>query len=218
MKPTVYSSMTNVELVELILRNDDEEAYKVFFHRMYGRLINFSIYFVKNFEIAEDVVSDVFVTFLKSRKKLGHIDNVEAFFYTAVKNQSLKFLRKKKLSDVLFVQTSSEDFQVKSTSRPDLELMDKELHDVLLRSMEQLPPQRKMIFQLVKFDGLKYKEVAKSLDISPKTVEKHMTISLKIIREIIEEYLQFKDVKTKDIRKRFWLLGFLVPLLSIPFF
>lgn len=210
--------MTNVELVELILRNDDEEAYKVFFHRMYGRLINFSIYFVKNFELAEDVVSDVFVTFLKSRKKLNHIDNVEAFFYTAVKNQSLKFLRKKKLSDVLFVQTSSEDFQVKSTSRPDLELMDKELHDVLLRSMEQLPPQRKMIFQLVKFDGLKYKEVAKSLDISPKTVEKHMTISLKIIREIIEEYLQFKDVKTKDIRKRFWLLGFLVPLLSIPFF
>lgn len=209
--------MTNVELVELILRNDDEEAYKVFFHRMYGRLINFSIYFVKNFEIAEDVVSDVFVTFLKSRKKLNHIDNVEAFFYTAVKNQSLKFLRKKKLSDVLFVQTPSEDFQVKSTSRPDLEMMDKELHDVLLRSMEQLPPQRKMIFQLVKFDGLKYKEVAKSLDISPKTVEKHMTISLKIIREIIEEYLQFKDVKTKDIRKRFWLLGFLVPLLSIPF-
>ncbi len=192
--------MTNAELIQKIMLYDDEEAYKILFHRMYARLINFSMYFVKNFEIAEDVVSDVFVNFLKSKEKMQAIDNVEAFFYTAVKNQSLKFLRKKKLSDVLFVKTSSEDFQVKSTSRPDLEFINKELHDVLLTTLEKLPPQRKLIFQMVKFDGLKYKEVAKSLDISQKTVEKHMTISLKIIRETVEEYMDGKRQKTRSIR------------------
>ncbi|MEQ6120367.1 RNA polymerase sigma-70 factor [Reichenbachiella sp. MALMAid0571] len=199
--------MTNQELIERILKYDDEEAYKVFFHRMYGRLINFSIYYVKKVEIAEDVVSDVFVNFLRAKNKFDQIDNVEAFFYTAVKNQSHKYIRKKKTSDLLFTQASSEDYQIKSNIRPDLELINKELHEVLLNAMEQLPPQRKMIFQLVKFDGLKYSEVAMSLDISQKTVEKHMTLSLKIVREIVTDYLQDKGTKTKAIKRSLWLLS-----------
>ena len=199
--------MTNHELIQRILDHDDEEAYKVFFHRMYGRLINFSIYYVKNIEIAEDVVSDVFVNFLRTKNRFDHIDNVVAFFYTAVKNQSHKYLRNKKASDVVFSQASSEDYQIKSNTRPDLELINKELHEVLQNAMEQLPPQRKIIFQLVKMDGLKYSEVAKSLDISQKTVEKHMTISLKVIREIISDYIQCKGLKTSRIKRSFGLLS-----------
>lgn len=199
--------MTNQELIERILQHDDKEAYKVFFDRMYGRLINFSIYYVKSFEIAQDVVSDVFVNFLRTKNNFKIIDNVESFFYTAVKNQSHKYLRKKKASDVLFTRASSEDYKIKSNERPDIDLINKELHEVLLNAMEKLPPQRKLIFELVKFDGLKYKEVAKTMDISQKTVEKHMSISLKIIREIVIDYLKDEGQNTRVLKKSLWMLS-----------
>ncbi len=52
-----------------------------------------------------------------------------------------------------------------------------------------MPEQRKKIFGMSRFEGLKYKEIAKQLNISPKTVENHMGIAIKFLREELKEYL-----------------------------
>ena len=201
--------MTNKELIDRIIETDDEQAYSLLFNRIYARLIKFALYYVKNYQSAEDIVSDVFVNFLKKRKNIGPINSVEAFFYTAVRNQSLKYLRRKKYKNALISGASLEDYEIASDSRSDQDLMDNELYDIISTAVNSLPTQRRVIFEMVKFDQLKYKEVAKILTISHKTVEKHISLALKIIREVVRDYLESKDIKVKKIRRSSFL--FFIP-------
>lgn len=157
--------MTNKELIDKIIWDDEENAFSVLFNRIYSRLIKFALYYVKNYQSAEDVVSDVFVNFLKNISNRGSIDNVEAFFYTAVRNQSLKYLRKIKYNNILISGASQEDYEIPSDSRPDQDLMDNELFGIIFNAVNSLPTQRRVIFEMVKYDQLKYKEVAQILAI-----------------------------------------------------
>ena len=201
--------MTNKELIGRIIKDDDEQAFSMLFHRIYTRLIKFAIYYVRNYQTAEDVVSDVFINFLKKKKDFGSIENVEAFFYTSVRNQSLKYLRKNKYKITLISGASQEDYEIAFTSRPDQDLLDKELLGIISKAVSSLPIQRRVIFEMVKYDQLKYKEVAKILSISQKTVEKHMSLALKIIREVVQDYLESRDIKVKNIKKPSLLFFFL---------
>ncbi len=201
--------MTNKELIDRIIKHDDEQAYAELFNRIYSRLIKFSIYYVKNYQCAEDVVSEVFVNFLKKKNRSAPIENVEAFFYTAVRNQSLKYLRKHKNKSLFVSGASLEDYEVATSSRPDQELMDSELYDIIVESVSKLPVQRRVIFEMVKFDKLKYKEVAEILTISQKTVEKHISLALKNLRVVIQDYLESKDIKVKKINRSSFLFFFM---------
>jgi len=201
--------MTNKELIDRIILSDDKHAFSLLFNRIYTHLIKFAIYYVKNYQSAEDVVSDVFVNFLKTKNKKRTIENVEAFFYTAVRNQSLKYLRKNKFNIALITGASREDYEIPSDSRPDQDLMDKELYDIISKTVNKLPTQRRVIFEMVKYDQLKYKEVADILAISQKTVEKHMSLALKIIRVVVRDYLDSKDISVKKINKSSFLFFFL---------
>ncbi len=201
--------MTNKELIDKIIFDDDERAFSLFFNRIYSRLIKFAFYYLKNYQSAEDVVSDVFVNFLKKKGDRGTIDNVEAFFYTAVRNQSLKYIRKNKYNHLFISGASQEDYEIPSDSRPDQDLMDNELLGIISKAVKNLPTQRRVIFEMVKYDQLKYKEVAQILTISQKTVEKHMSLALKIIRVVTRDYLESKDVKIKNIQKSSFLFFFL---------
>ncbi len=200
--------MTNKELIDRIIKNDDEHAFSMLFNRIYTRLIKFALYYVKNYQSAEDVVSDVFINFLKKNNK-GPIDNVEAFFYTAVRNQSLKYIRKNKFQSGLITGASQEDYEIPSSSRPDQDLMDKELYEIISKAVNKLPTQRRVIFEMVKYDRLKYKEVGNILTISQKTVEKHMSLALKIIRVVVRDYLESKDISVKKINRSSFLFSFL---------
>ena len=195
--------MTNEELIGKIIKDDDEQAYTMLFDRIYDGLLKLAFYFVKDYQYAEDIVSDVFVNFLKRRDTIGSIDSVEAFFHTAIRNQSLKHIRKHKYTSTLMTGSSRNHHEIVSDSKPDQDLMDKELYDIISASLTKLPTQRRVIFELVKYEQLKYKEVAKILSISEKTVEKHMSAALKVVRKVTRDYLESTDInaqkKTADI-------------------
>ncbi|MCG8308880.1 MAG: RNA polymerase sigma-70 factor [Cytophagales bacterium] len=191
--------LTNEELISRIFKLNDEYAYSILFKRIYGRLLRFAFFYVKSHQTAEDIVSEVFVNFLKGKESKELIRNVEAFFYKAIRNQSLKYIRKR--SSTPIISTDKDDYEVISYQRPDQELINKELYRIITKVVNSLPMQRRIIFEMVKYDQLKYKEVAKILAISQKTVEKHMSISLKIIRKSVQDYLESKDTRVKKIHK-----------------
>lgn len=187
--------MSNRELLQRIIEHDDRRAYSRFFHNLYAKLIKFAVYYVKGYQSAEDVVSDVFVYFLKNKKNFGEIKDVEAFFYIAVKNQSLKHLRKNGLAHQL--NDHPEDFEIAAETTPFQKTLENEFFDVMNKAVEALPPKRRMVFRLVKEDGLKYAQVAELLDLSIKTVETHLALAVKSLREVACNYMQSKEVKTR---------------------
>jgi RNA polymerase sigma-70 factor (ECF subfamily) len=65
----------------------------------------------------------------------------------------------------------------------------KELENKFREALNELPEQCRTVFQLSRFEDMKYKEIADKLDISVKTVENHMGKALKLLRTKLVDFL-----------------------------
>lgn len=158
-----------VQLWSKICLEDDTRAFEKLYYALFNKLIKFSIYYVNHRETAEEIVSEVFVKCWNNRKELGHVQYPESYLFIAVKNQSLKHC--KKFSNVYMVEIDEHEYRLVDYSDPSKKIERKELNHRLDQAIETLPAQARMVFRLIKENGLKYKEVAEILDISPRTVQ-----------------------------------------------
>jgi RNA polymerase sigma-70 factor (ECF subfamily) len=176
-----------LNLWELICNNDDEKAFELFFHLLNNSLIKFCILYVNQREIAEEIVGDVFVKCWLNRKNLTEIQNPETYLFVAVKNQSLNHI--KKYSSIHLVQieeTNSVEFV--NTYNPQKEIENKELIFRMDKAIGMLPQQCRIVFRLIKEDGMKYKEVAEILNISPRTVQTQLFRAIKKLSVVLSNY------------------------------
>jgi RNA polymerase sigma factor (sigma-70 family) len=102
----------------------------------------------------------------------------------AVKNQSLNYLKKFSHIHVVPVE-SSDSVELVNTYDPEKEFERKELHFLLDRAIAKLPKQACIIFKLIREDGMKYKEVAEILNISPRTVQTQLFRAIKKLSPIV---------------------------------
>ncbi|MBG9375314.1 RNA polymerase sigma-70 factor [Panacibacter sp. DH6] len=153
------------------------------FHK---RLLHFSRLLTRSNEIAEEVVDDVFVKLWSRREKVKDIDNITVYLYIAVKNQSLNALSRKAQ------QLVAESFDYldidmgEAVGDPAALMITGEMMQQMQKAVDELPPRCKMIFKLVREDGLKYKEVSQILNISVNTIDVQMAIAVKRICTALE--------------------------------
>ena len=138
-------------------------------------------------EAAEDIVSDVFFKCWSNRKNLVEIQSLDTYLFVAVKNQSLNYI--KKFSHIHLVQIDdTNELQFLNTFNPQEALETKELMFKLEQAVETLPQQCRIIFRLIKEEDLRYKEVAKILDLSPKTVKNQLYRAMKKLNGVLSEH------------------------------
>lgn len=181
-----------LNLWKLICNNDDEKAFELFFHLLNNSLVKFCVLYVNQKEIAEEIVSDVFVKCWLNRKTLTEILNPETYLFVAVKNQSLNHI--KKYSSIHLVQideTNSVEFV--NTYNPQKEIENKELIFRMDKAITALPQQCRIVFRLIKEDGMKYKEVAEILNISPRTVQTQLFRAIKKLSVVLSNYNKLTD-------------------------
>ena len=163
-----------------IARFDDQKAYKELFTSLYSPLFLFAKSMVKSKESAEEIVSDVFIRIWEKRRDLEKIDNIKVYLYVSIRNAALNHLSIQKRNTT----NSLEEFHAEFTSiyfDPEQLLITADMLALIKKAIDQLPPKCKIIFKLVKEDGLKYKEVAEILGLSVKTVENQVAIALQKI-------------------------------------
>jgi len=163
-----------------IARFDDQKAYKELFTTLYSPLFLFAKSMVKSKESAEEIVSDVFIRIWEKRRDLEKIDNLRVYLYVSIRNTALNYLSHQKRNST----NSLDEFHAEFTSiyfDPEQLLITADMLALIRKSIDQLPPKCKIIFKLVKEDGLKYKEVAEILNLSVKTVENQVAIALQKI-------------------------------------
>jgi len=173
-----------LELWKKICLTDDVKAFEQLYYTLFGKLIKFSIYYVHQREAAEEIVSEVFVKCWSNRNSLSHIEYPESYLFIAVKNQSLKY--HKKYSNIHLVELDDHQFQLVDLADPSKKLEIKELHHRLDKAIETLPMQARMVFRLIKENGLKYKEVAQILEISPRTVQTQLFRAIDKLRQALK--------------------------------
>ncbi|NEM97839.1 RNA polymerase sigma-70 factor [Pontibacter burrus] len=190
------------ELVAVI-QSADKGAFTQLYAQFYKNLTLTAIKYVKDINIAEEVVQDVFLRLWESPDKLRNASSPKAYLYRSVINTSINHLNREK-NIRQHHQVITDEL---SDSYIDNIHEEQELKIWIYQEIDRLPEQCKKVFKMNRFDGLKYREIAEQLQISERTVENHIIHALKILRKrmLID---QDKQVESNNIRFR--LLPFLL--------
>jgi RNA polymerase sigma-70 factor (family 1) len=180
-------------LLQKIQEHDDQQSFKKLYQLLFFRLYQFAYSYVHSKESAEEVVNDVFLSLWQKRKTLDTINNINVYLYVAVKNASLNWLRKNKHVFTVSMDELATD-HLHLVPNPELMLITRELQLHIREAIEQLPPRCKIIFKLIKEDGLSYKEVASILEVSVKTVDAQLYLALKKLSKILKPLMRTNPV------------------------
>ncbi len=164
------------------LKAGKEEGVRALFDQYYTPLCLYALKFIDDFEKAEDIVQEVFIHFWEHRPYNYSISNIKAYLFTAVRNNSLNYLRKiKQYKHELL----DEQFELLEDNIDNYSELDKKKVQ-LYAELDLLPPQSKAIFERIIFEGMKYKEVANELNVSVNTVKTLFSRTLKRLRSSVE--------------------------------
>lgn len=164
---------------------DNEKAVEILYALYFEKLYAFALSYIKQKELAEEIVEDVFVKFWCNRKAALQINNLTIYLYKAIKNTALNELEKlTRTAGNGYLDVA--DYDAPSTSSSPLEqLILTEMTQAMLTAIEALPTRCRLIFKLIREDGLSYKEAADVLNVSVHTVNNQMAIAVKRICAVL---------------------------------
>lgn len=165
----------------------DEAVFERVFKNHFKILHSYAFTMLKDEAVAEDVVQNVFVRLWNNVEEANIQSSVTAYLYRAVHNESLNVIKHEKVKSAhkLYVAHSMKN----ETDNASKKVLQSELEQKLLTAMNELPEQCRTIFQLSRFEELKYQEIADKLSISIKTVENQMGKALKLLRMKLVDFL-----------------------------
>jgi RNA polymerase sigma-70 factor, ECF subfamily len=185
--PTMY----NQEESSFNGLNFDDAAFEALFKKLFPKLCVYCKFkYGFNLDLAEDVVNTSFIKLWEARQTLTADVSPTSYLYKIINNTSLNVLKHEKVRQQhaqLVLKTTSEGVEQSSFDSVDL----KQLRTDINAAISELPEQMRRIFELSRFEGLKYVEIATQLNISVKTVETQMSRALAKLREKLIGYLSF---------------------------
>jgi len=169
------------------VQNVDETAFEQVFKTHYKSLFAYAITILKSEAAAEEIVQNVFLRLWEKKLPLPPGTQLKPYLYRAIHNESLNHIKHEKVkSRYQLYAVSKGEGQEQPASK---KIMTAELEKKIQEALNELPEQCRTIFQLSRFEELKYREIAEQLDISVKTVENQMGKALKLLRTKLAEFL-----------------------------
>ena len=167
---------------------------EVIFKEYYGSLCYFASQFLKNEEVIEDLVQDVFIALLEKKMLFQSEVHLKNFLYLSIRNSCLNYIRSTRSKDRYIASLAHEE----QTEDFEESIILAEIHRELAAAVEKLPEECRKVFQLCYFQGLDNESAAQELGLSVNTVRK------------FERYFPFINV-TKSLVLRdkcgVWKLG-----------
>ena len=186
MDETAAMPAGDAELVRRI-RAGDERALEVVFRAHYAGMASFVQRFVRSPDLAEELVQDVFLKLWTKREQLAEIETFRTYLFRAARNTALNYLRRAKLERRWREEQGTDD-DPPTTFAADDETVEQEVAVAVQEAINKLPPRCREIFLLSRDGGLTYAEIARSLEISVKTVETQMGRALKSLRSSLHHF------------------------------
>jgi RNA polymerase sigma-70 factor (ECF subfamily) len=177
------------EAIGTLLAQRDEIAFEQVFKTHFKRLHAYAFTILRDEVEAEEMVQQVFFKLWERNENLSLSGSVSSYLYRAVHNESLNYIKHQKVrsNHQLHVAYSMKN----EVEHPAKKVMAGELEKKIHTALNELPEQCRTIFQMSRFDELKYREIADKLGISVKTVENQMGKALKLLREKLVDFLIF---------------------------
>jgi len=165
----------------------DDKAFEQMFKAHYKELHSYANVMLRDEDTAEEIVQSMFLKFWEKRELLNVQTSIKAYLYKCVYNDSLNYIKHQKVKTKYqdFAAYTMNDHHEAASSKVELT----ELQFKLQEALNELPEHCRTIFQMSRFEELKYREIAEQLDLSIKTVENQMGKALKILRLKLADFI-----------------------------
>lgn len=170
----------NVTLLAEELKRGNEKAFRRLYDLYRNDIYGYSISLLKNTDLAEENVQEVFLKFWLHRDTLDATKSVKSFLFTIARNQAFNLLNRaaneSRLLESVFYESQSACADADYTIRQEL------CDNLQEQAMEKLPAGRKKIFSMSRNEGKSYEEISLELGISVSTVKTQMSKALESMR------------------------------------
>ncbi|WP_316816145.1 RNA polymerase sigma-70 factor [Pedobacter nyackensis] len=163
-----------------------EDAFAIIYNRFRKKIYTFSLQMLKSEEQAEEVMQETFLKLWQLQDDVERINNLEVYLRTLTRNKCLNVIRRLKLE-------VSADREMKwswdeAHNETEEHILLRDTTNVLKAGIALLPQQQRQVYQLCREEGLKYEEVAERLNLSPLTVQTHMKMALRFLRNHLSKH------------------------------
>jgi RNA polymerase sigma-70 factor (family 1) len=181
--------MVDEKILLFQLKVGEEKAFEQLYHLYSLRLYGFLLKLVKDEEIAQDLLQDVFIKIWNKRETIDPEKTFRSYLFRIAENNVIDFFRKaacdKKLQSKLTAACTEIYSHIEET------IYSREHTSMLNQAVNQLPPQCRLVFTLCKLEGKSYKEVSQILGISVATISNHLQKASRSIRQnaVLSDYI-----------------------------
>jgi RNA polymerase sigma-70 factor (ECF subfamily) len=174
-----YPEFSDEKLFELFKQGDDN-AYKLIYDRFTPLLYVHGYKFLRDHDEVKDVIQDLFMSIWNKRNEIQLSSSLSAYLCSAAKNRILDRIAYHNVRSRY--EESLQRFIDEAHWVTDQKVRENELRQLIEQEIKVLPAKMREVFELSRRDDLSYKQIAKQLDISDKTVKKHVSTAMKVLR------------------------------------
>ncbi len=172
--------------IKSVFQTDVKKGYDLLFRHYYTPLCSHAVRYVYSKEVAEDIVSEAFLSFWKKAVHEHITTSFRAYLFVSVRNKCFNYLKWELRNEVA---EELEDATLASVHmQPDRLMEFDELYMKIERIIAGFPPQNQKVFMMSRFGGKSYQEIADKLQISKKAVEAHISKALVELRKALKSY------------------------------
>ncbi len=167
--------------IMLRLSEGDEQAFRYIFRKYYSKVRAFSYGFLKDTDEADELSQMIFIKLWEKREAFASVNNFDSYLFTLSKYTIFNYIEARHILPV-----SEDDFpDIIETVTPYDEIVAADLKLLIDLTVEEMPLQRREVFRLSRYVGLSNDEIAIKMGIQKKTVENHINLALKDLRNVI---------------------------------
>jgi len=181
----VTVELSREKQIALKVIEGNHDAFAQLYDLYAERIYYFALRFMISKEDAENVTQEVFVKLWETRDRIDVNLSLSSYLFTIARNTIFN-IHRKRVNEIAYLEHLS-TYLESNHVRLENEIIFRDIQEQLERIINDLPPQRKKVFELSRKQGLSHKEIAEQLNISEKTIETHIRLALKTLREGLDQ-------------------------------
>lgn len=167
------------------LKENNHKSYSILFQTYYKDLVLFAGSMIQDKSVCEDIVQNIFLKLWNERENLTIETSLKSYLIRATRNSCIDHIRHKKIVD----NYAGEFLHVNNNYTTEEYILHSDLYHHLQEAIAKLPEKPREAFILSRFKDMKYKDIAKMLNVAERTVEDRISKALSQLRVELKDFL-----------------------------
>lgn len=165
------------------LREGDSEALDILYLRYASKVRDFAYRLLGDRTGAEDITHDIFLKVWEQRKNMDNVLSFKGYLFRMTRNAIFNVYKHRQVEYKYLTESGAA--QTADASGTDDRVSTEDLLALIELVVGNMPEQRRRVFRMSRYENMSYNDIAEALDISPKTVQYHISGALAELRKLL---------------------------------